>query len=145
VPADGQAVFDLIAPDRRRALEELVRAEGEGWLLPRFAPPSWETIVRTMWNVTDDDDVRWMLARLGPTPIGYFGDPVRRTNPSARSWRVPTFAAGSSRIPDSISTRRWHSTRRFGDTGNWRHLITRWSPCRTHWRLFCSNWLRNIS
>jgi hypothetical protein len=35
---------------------------------PRFAPPPWEAIVRDMWGVTSDDDVRWMLERLGPTP-----------------------------------------------------------------------------
>jgi hypothetical protein len=83
VPDDGQAVLDLITADRRQVLEGLVKTEGKGWLLPRFAPPPWETIVRDMWGVTDDDDVRWMLERLGPTPVGHFKDPVRRTNPAA--------------------------------------------------------------
>jgi pimeloyl-ACP methyl ester carboxylesterase len=83
VPEHGQAVLDLVAPDRRQVLEALVKTEGKGWLLPRFAPPPWETIVRDMWGVTDDDDVRWMLDRLGPTPVGHFKDPVRRTNPAA--------------------------------------------------------------
>jgi hypothetical protein len=32
-----------------------------------------------MWGVTDDDDVRWMLERLGPTPFGHLKDPVHRT------------------------------------------------------------------
>jgi hypothetical protein len=36
-----------------------------------------------MWGVTDDDDVRWMLERLGPTPFRHLKDPVRRTNPMA--------------------------------------------------------------
>jgi hypothetical protein len=49
-------------------MENLVKTEGNGWLLPRFAPPPWETIVRDMWGVTDSEDVRWMLERLGPTP-----------------------------------------------------------------------------
>ena len=80
---NGQAVLDLVAPDRRQMMEALVRTEGDGWLLPRFAPPPWETIVREMWGVSDDDDVRWMLARLGPTPVGHFRDPVQRTNPAA--------------------------------------------------------------
>jgi pimeloyl-ACP methyl ester carboxylesterase len=84
VPEDGQSVFDLIAPERRASLEGLVRSEGDGWLLPRFAPPAWETIVREMWGVTDDDDVHWMVSRLGPTPIGHFTDAVRVSNPSAR-------------------------------------------------------------
>ena len=83
VPEHGQAVFDLVAPDRRQMMEALVRTEGEGWFLPRFAPPAWETIVRDMWGVTATDDVRWMLDRLGPTPVGHFRDPVQRTNPAA--------------------------------------------------------------
>jgi pimeloyl-ACP methyl ester carboxylesterase len=83
VPEDGQAVIDLIAPERRRAFEELVRTEGDGWLVPRFAPPPWEVIVRDMWGVTDETDLRWMLERLGPTPFGHFKDPVRRANPEA--------------------------------------------------------------
>jgi hypothetical protein len=64
-------------------MEALVRTEGEGWLLPRFAPPPWEKIVRDMWGVSNDDDVQWMLGRLGPTPFGHFKDPVKRTNPAA--------------------------------------------------------------
>jgi pimeloyl-ACP methyl ester carboxylesterase len=83
VPEDGQAVLDLITPDRRQMMEALVKTEGNGWLLPRFAPPPWETIVRDMWGVTDEDDVRWMLDRLAPTPFGHLKDPVHRTNPAA--------------------------------------------------------------
>ncbi|HEX5108237.1 MAG TPA: alpha/beta hydrolase [Vicinamibacterales bacterium] len=83
VPADGQAVFDLITPARRQALEALVSAEGNGWLLPRFAPVPWETIVRDLWGVTDNDDVRWMLEHLGPTPVGHFRDPVKRRDAAA--------------------------------------------------------------
>ena len=83
VPDDGQSVFDLILPERRRVLEELVKTEGGGWLLPRFAPPPWETVIREMWGVTNDDDVRWMKDRLTSTPVGHFRDPVRRTNPAA--------------------------------------------------------------
>jgi pimeloyl-ACP methyl ester carboxylesterase len=83
VPDDGQSVFDLVAPERRQAMETLVKTEGEDWLLPRFAPPPWERIVRDMWGVTNDEDVRWMIDRLVPTPVGHFRDPVRRTNPSA--------------------------------------------------------------
>jgi pimeloyl-ACP methyl ester carboxylesterase len=83
VPEDGQSVLDLVTPERRAALEALVKTEGHGWLLPRFAPPPWDTIVRDMWGVTDPDDVRWMIERLTPTPIGHFRDPVKSTNPSA--------------------------------------------------------------
>jgi pimeloyl-ACP methyl ester carboxylesterase len=85
VPEDRQAVVDLITPERRQMMESLVKTEGDGWLLPRFAPPPWETIVRDMWGVTDEADVRWMLERLGPTPFGHLKDPVRRTNPEAET------------------------------------------------------------
>jgi pimeloyl-ACP methyl ester carboxylesterase len=87
VPSNGQAVFDLITPERRQALEAMVSSEGQGWFLPRFAPPPWETIVRDLWGVTEDDDVRWMLERLGPTPVGHFKDPVSRGNAAAE--KVP--------------------------------------------------------
>jgi pimeloyl-ACP methyl ester carboxylesterase len=87
VPQGGQAVLDLIAPERREILDALVKTEGDGWLLPRFAPPAWETIVRDMWGVTDDDDVGWMVSRLRPTPVGHFQHPVRRTHPLAENSR----------------------------------------------------------
>jgi pimeloyl-ACP methyl ester carboxylesterase len=83
VPENGQSVLDLVTPERRQGFEAFVQAEGKGWFVPRFAPPPWETIVREMWGVTDDEDVRWMLERLRPTPFGHFRDPVRRTNPAA--------------------------------------------------------------
>jgi pimeloyl-ACP methyl ester carboxylesterase len=83
VPEDGQAVLDLVAPERRQMFEAMVKNEGDGWLVPRFAPPPWETIVRDMWGVTDDSDVKWMLERLVPTPVGHFTVPVRRTNAAA--------------------------------------------------------------
>ena len=38
VPDDGQAVFDLIPPQRRPAMEALVETEGFGWLLPGSQP-----------------------------------------------------------------------------------------------------------
>ena len=83
VPEDGQAVLDLITQERRQMMEALVKSEGNGWLLPRFAPPPWPTIVRDMWGVTEEEDARWMLDRLDPTPFGHLKDPVRRTNPAA--------------------------------------------------------------
>jgi pimeloyl-ACP methyl ester carboxylesterase len=55
VPDDGQAVFDLVSPQRRPAMQALVESEGFGWLLPR----------------------------LRPTPFGHFTSPVRLANPAA--------------------------------------------------------------
>ena len=82
VPAPGQSLLDLLPPERRQAFHEFAKSEGKGWLVPRFAPPPWEQIVRKMWGVTDVADVQWMLARLGPTPLGHFTEPVQRTNPA---------------------------------------------------------------
>lgn len=83
VPDDGQSVFDLVSAERRQILEGLARTEGGGSVLPRFAPAPWETIVRDMWGVIDEGDVRWMLERLGPTPIRHFTEAVKRRNSAA--------------------------------------------------------------
>ena len=41
-------------------MEGLVKTEGMGWLLTRFAPAPWDTIVRDMWGVTNTEDARWI-------------------------------------------------------------------------------------
>jgi pimeloyl-ACP methyl ester carboxylesterase len=84
VPDHGQSVFDLISPERRQMFDALVTNEGDGWRVPRFAPPPWETIVRDMWGVADAADVRWFVEQLGPTPVGHFRDPVRGGNAAER-------------------------------------------------------------
>jgi pimeloyl-ACP methyl ester carboxylesterase len=83
VPQDGQAMVDLIAPDRRSMMEAFVEREGDGWLLPRFAPPPWEQIVPQLWQVTDPADVAWMVPRLRPVPFAQFTTPLRLENPAA--------------------------------------------------------------
>jgi pimeloyl-ACP methyl ester carboxylesterase len=78
LPSDGQCTLDLLPTERRQALEQLVATEGGGWLLPRFAPPPWPVILRgEIWQVTNESDIAWMLARLGPTPFRHFTDPVQ--------------------------------------------------------------------
>ena len=47
VPQDGQSLLDMVAPDRRPAFDALVQKEGQGWLLPRFAPPPWKESCRS--------------------------------------------------------------------------------------------------
>jgi pimeloyl-ACP methyl ester carboxylesterase len=76
-PASGQRLVDLIPPDRRPAMERLAEQEGGGWLLPRMAAAPWEQFVPAAYQVTDEADLRWMLARLRPTPFGHFTEPVR--------------------------------------------------------------------
>lgn len=101
VPEDGQSMLDMVPPDRRPAMEALVQAEGEGWLLPRFAAAPWEKFVPASWAVTAEAELAWMLPRLRPTPFGHFRDPVQRRNPAAdrlprtyircRAWPHPGF------------------------------------------------------
>lgn len=76
VPSDGQCTRDLLSPERRPTLDSLVETEGGGWLLPRFAPPPWLTIVREMWEITNEADIEWVLPRLRPTPYRHFTDPL---------------------------------------------------------------------
>jgi pimeloyl-ACP methyl ester carboxylesterase len=85
VPTDGQSMLDVIPPDRRPAMEAFVQKEGDGWLLPRFAPPPWEKLVPEAWQVTEGADLDWILPRLRPTPFGHFKEPVRRKNPAAEN------------------------------------------------------------
>ncbi len=82
-PRMARSLVDLLPPDRRQAMENLVKTEGHGWLLPRFAPLPPEKILRDIWGVTSDDDVSWILARLRSTPFRHFTDPVKRANPAA--------------------------------------------------------------
>jgi pimeloyl-ACP methyl ester carboxylesterase len=83
LPEHGQALFDIVPPERRPALEALVATEGHGWLLPRFSASPWERFVPEAWQITDEADLRWLLPRLVPTPFGHFTQPVRRSNPAA--------------------------------------------------------------
>jgi pimeloyl-ACP methyl ester carboxylesterase len=82
VPSHGESTSDLIAPDRWHALQQLVDSEGDGWLLPRWGPAPWESILREVWQVTDDAKFQWVLPRLRPTPIGHFTEPVQLVNPN---------------------------------------------------------------
>lgn len=78
LPSDGESTVDLMPTERREELERFVETEGDGWLLPRFAPPPWPVILRgDVWQVIDEADAEWMLPRLRPTPFRHFTDPVR--------------------------------------------------------------------
>ena len=104
VPGDGQALLDLILPQRRPAMETLVETEGFGWLLPRFAAQPWEQFVRQAWQVADETDLRWMLARLRPTPFGHFTSPVRLGTRQRNGCPGPTSAAVAGRTRASTAT-----------------------------------------
>jgi pimeloyl-ACP methyl ester carboxylesterase len=112
LPSDGQCTLDLLAADRRAALETLVETEGDGWLLPRFAPPPWPAILRSdVWQVREEPDVAWILPRLRPTPFRHFADPVRlvteraagipRTYIQCRARPPAPFDAAAARVRSS--------------------------------------------
>jgi pimeloyl-ACP methyl ester carboxylesterase len=83
VPADGQSMLDLGPPERRPNMEARVRAEGDGWRLPSLQPVPWEQFVRDVYLVTDEAEVAWLAARLGPQPFQTMTEPVRAANPEA--------------------------------------------------------------
>ncbi|HWM88263.1 MAG TPA: alpha/beta fold hydrolase [Kofleriaceae bacterium] len=110
VPDDGQCVFDLVPPDRRPAMQALVDTEGDGWLLPRFAAPPWNEFVPRAWRVTDEADLRWVLPRLRPTPVGHFTQPARRANPLAE--RLPRSYIRCLDFPHPVFDRHAEDARR---------------------------------
>ncbi len=85
VPEDGQAMVDLMPQERRASMEARVRTEGDGWRLPSFSHMPWEQFVREVYLVTDDDEVRWLAARLGPQPYKTMTEPVRIANVAAKA------------------------------------------------------------
>jgi pimeloyl-ACP methyl ester carboxylesterase len=80
VPGNGQTLMDLIPAERRQGVEQRVKSEGEGWLLPSLAPMPWDEFLLKAWKITEEADRRWMLPRLAPTPYKVFKDPVRCPN-----------------------------------------------------------------
>jgi pimeloyl-ACP methyl ester carboxylesterase len=129
VPQDGQSMLDLIPPDRRPPMEALVQSEGQGWLLPRFAPPPWEKFVPQAWRITDEADLRWALPRLRPTPFAHFTEPVRRQNAAAE--KLPRTYIRCTQWPNAVYDRHTEEARR---TPGWqsRELATSHLPYITH-------------
>jgi pimeloyl-ACP methyl ester carboxylesterase len=68
VPADGQSLFDLLAPERRAHFQEQARDDGGGWRVP---PPSPAAL-----GITDQAQARWVAARLTVQPLRTFEQPI---------------------------------------------------------------------
>ncbi|MGY1660405.1 alpha/beta fold hydrolase [Geodermatophilus sp. SYSU D00705] len=115
VPEDGQCVFDLVAPERRAAMEALVATEGDGWLLPRFAPPPWPEILSRLWGITDADDAAWAEPRLRATPVGHFTRPLHLTGAVGD---LPRSYVRCTRFPHP-GFDRW--AQRAAESRGWRH------------------------
>ncbi len=99
VPEDGQALLDITAPEpqQRAAMAARVRAEGDGWGLPSRQPGPMESFAREQWCITDEADLRWLLARLGPHPYATLTEPVQRANPAAAA--LPRTYVRCTRLP----------------------------------------------
>ena len=129
VPQDGQSMLDIMPPDGRPPMEALVRNEGQGWLLPRLAPPPWEKFVPEAWRITDEADLRWILPRLCPTPFGHFKEPVHRRNAAAE--KLPRTYIRCVQWPNAVFDRYAEAARQ---TPGWRYreLATSHIPYITH-------------
>ena len=129
VPQDGQSMLDLIPPDRRPPMETLVQSEGQGWLLPRFAPPPWEKFVPQAWRITDEADLRWALPRLRPTPFAHFTEPIRRQNAAAE--KLPHTYIRCVQWPNAVYDRHAEAARQMPGW-RYRELATSHLPYITH-------------
>jgi len=78
----GQSLFDIVPLERRPPMQALVDSEGDGWLLPRFAPTPWKEFLPAAWQITDEADLDWVLPRLRPRPFKHLTEPLRLTRPA---------------------------------------------------------------
>jgi pimeloyl-ACP methyl ester carboxylesterase len=78
VPADGQSMNDILAPDIVALFDEQARLEGNGYGIPPFSDT---------FGITAEDDLAWVCPRLGMHPLNTHLDPVRLSNPLAQ--RLP--------------------------------------------------------
>jgi pimeloyl-ACP methyl ester carboxylesterase len=129
VPENGQTLMDLIPTERREGMEQRVKIEGEGWLLPSLAPMPWDEFLLKAWKITDESDRRWMLARLAPTPFKVFKDPVRCPNFESTSL-ARTFIRCLHWPNDTFDRHLAHARSALG----WQHyeLATSHEPFITH-------------
>jgi pimeloyl-ACP methyl ester carboxylesterase len=129
VPGDGQCMLDIIPPERRPPIETLVREEGDGWLVPRFGPPTWEKIATEAWQIRDEADQRWVLPRLRPTPFRHFTEAVRRDNPAAE--KLPRTYIRCRDYPNT-SFDRYAQIAQHSPGWRYRELATSHLPFITH-------------
>lgn len=79
VPADGQALMDLLPPEIAAELRVAARDHGDGWRIPPFPP--------ARFGVTDPEDAAWLSRHLVPQPIRTFEQPIQ-TGDAARVKRT---------------------------------------------------------
>jgi len=88
VPSNGRSFLEIVDdhhPQFSVVLHQIVRDEGEGWLIPpserfrMFVFPE----KNALFGVTNDQDIKWMRPRLTPHPISTFEQTLYLTHPEA--------------------------------------------------------------
>jgi pimeloyl-ACP methyl ester carboxylesterase len=106
VPRDGQADVDCYPPEfGARAWAEGLRAEGKHVISP--------IAEEQPFGITNQEDVRWLTAKLTPHPIQAFLDPIHLKNPSpqvkTRTFIVCTMADPAwTSVERACSEPGWH-------------------------------------
>jgi pimeloyl-ACP methyl ester carboxylesterase len=75
VPNSGQCLSDCAGPEFRRRIEEQVRIQGDGWLIP--------TASAQTLGLIRNEDIDWTVPRLGPHPYRTFYETVESRLPAA--------------------------------------------------------------
>ncbi|HLG73307.1 MAG TPA: hypothetical protein VK009_23040, partial [Chloroflexota bacterium] len=84
--------------ERLEGMRRRVRDEGQGWLLPSFAPEPWEVTVRDRYLVSDEAEVRWVASRLVGQPFKTMSEPV--DDPEGRAAALPRAYIRCPRYPN---------------------------------------------
>lgn len=61
IPKSGQSILDMARPERRKQLQDLVEAKGDGYKVP--------PIPAADWGITDPDEAAWIDRHSGPHPF----------------------------------------------------------------------------
>jgi pimeloyl-ACP methyl ester carboxylesterase len=77
VPANGQALLDLVPAELAAMFREQAQAHGDGWRIP--APPATSPIL----GLDDPADQAWVGPKLAAQPLRAFEDSVQVGNPAA--------------------------------------------------------------
>jgi pimeloyl-ACP methyl ester carboxylesterase len=73
VPASGQAILDLVAPDAGERVRAAAKEQGDGWRIPPWPPER--------YGVTSARDTEWLNRRLVPQPLRTFEQPLETVTP----------------------------------------------------------------
>jgi pimeloyl-ACP methyl ester carboxylesterase len=77
IPENDKSAFDIIPGLETIYKERTLKEYGREWLVAPYEPE--------VWGVTDPADISWMKTRLSPMPWHTHDQPIRLSNPEARS------------------------------------------------------------